>query len=122
MPDRILAASALDAGIAITAAITTELVGEIRDRHDLWPTATAAVGRLATGAALLAANLKGNERISLQIAGNGPLGNIAADAWFLDERYDRRTRLCAQRAGRASHRCSAASSTSRAQSGRVPFK
>src|ERR1700722_7378002 len=85
MPDRILAASALDAGIAITAAITTELVGEIRDRHDLWPTATAAVGRLATGAALLAANLKGNERISLQIAGNGPLGNIAADAWFLDE-------------------------------------
>lgn len=85
MPDRILAASALDAGIAITAAITTDLVGEIRDRHDLWPTATAAVGRLATGAALLAANLKGNERISLQIAGNGPLGNIAADAWFLDE-------------------------------------
>ncbi len=86
MPDRILAASALDAGIAITAAITTGLVGEIRDRHDLWPTATAAVGRLATGAALLAANLKGNERISLQIAGDGPLGNIAADAWFLDEK------------------------------------
>ncbi|HEY4434387.1 MAG TPA: Hsp33 family molecular chaperone HslO [Candidatus Cybelea sp.] len=86
MPDRILAASALDAGIAITAAITTGLVGEIRDRHDLWPTATAAVGRLATGAALFAANLKGNERISLQIAGDGPLGNIAADAWFLDER------------------------------------
>ncbi|HEY1882730.1 MAG TPA: Hsp33 family molecular chaperone HslO [Candidatus Cybelea sp.] len=85
MPDRILAASAVDAGIAITAAITTGLVGEIRDRHDLWPTATAAVGRLATGAALLAANLKGNERISLQIAGDGPLGNIAADAWFLDE-------------------------------------
>lgn len=86
MPDRILAASALDAGIAITAAITTGLVGEVRDRHDLWPTATAAVGRLATGAALLAANLKGDERISLQIAGDGALGNIAADAWFLDER------------------------------------
>jgi molecular chaperone Hsp33 len=86
MPDRIIAASALNAGIAITAAITTDLVGEIRDRHDLWPTATAAVGRLTTGAALLAANLKGNERISLQVAGDGPLGNIAADAWFLDER------------------------------------
>lgn len=85
MADSILAASALDAGIAVTAAITTDLVGEIRDRHDLWPTATAAVGRLTTGAALLAANLKGNERISLQIAGDGPLGNIAADAWFLGE-------------------------------------
>ncbi|HEY2476205.1 MAG TPA: Hsp33 family molecular chaperone HslO [Candidatus Cybelea sp.] len=86
MADRILAASALDAGIAVTAAITTDLVAEIRDRHDLWPTATAAVGRLTTGAALLAANLKGNERISLQIAGDGPLGNIAADSWFLGQR------------------------------------
>lgn len=86
MPDMILAASAVDAGIAVAAAITTELVAEIRDRHDLWPTATAAVGRLTTGAALFAANLKGNERISLQIAGSGPLGTVAADSWLLDER------------------------------------
>lgn len=86
MPDTILAASAVDAGIAVVAAITTDLVAEIRDRHDLWPTATAAVGRLTTGAALFAANLKRNERISLQIAGDGPLGTIAADAWLLDER------------------------------------
>jgi molecular chaperone Hsp33 len=85
MPDRIVAASAVDAAVAVAAAVTTELVTEIRDRHDLWPTATAAVGRLATGAALFAANVKGKERISLQIAGGGPLGNIAADAWLLDE-------------------------------------
>jgi molecular chaperone Hsp33 len=86
MPDTLLAASNLDAGVALVAAITTELVAEIRDRHDLWPTATAAVGRLTTGAALLGAGLKGSERISLQIAGNGPLGILAADAWLLDER------------------------------------
>lgn len=85
MADGIVTASALDAGIAVAAAITTELVAEIRDRHDLWPTATAAVGRLTTGAALFAANLKGNERVSLQIAGNGPLGNVVADAWLLDD-------------------------------------
>ncbi|MFZ0682161.1 MAG: Hsp33 family molecular chaperone HslO [Candidatus Cybelea sp.] len=86
MPDTIVAASAAGAAITIAAAITTELVAEIRDRHDLWPTATAAVGRLTTGAALFAAtNLKGNERISLQIAGNGPLGTVAADSWLLDE-------------------------------------
>ncbi len=83
MPDTLLAASNLDAGVALVAAITTDLVTEIRDRHDLWPTATAAAGRLTTGAALFAASLKGNERISLQIAGNGPLGTLAADAWFL---------------------------------------
>ncbi len=86
MPDTMLAASAPDAGIALVAAITTDLVAEIRDRHDLWPTATAAVGRLATGAALLGVQLKGNERISLQIAGSGPLRTLAADAWLLDER------------------------------------
>ncbi|MGC9991757.1 MAG: Hsp33 family molecular chaperone HslO [Candidatus Cybelea sp.] len=86
MPDMILAASAAGAQIAVAAAVTTDLVAEIRDRHDLWPTATAAVGRLTTGAALFAAtNLKGNERISLQIAGSGPLGTVAADGWLLDE-------------------------------------
>ena len=84
MPDTLLSAANLDAGLALTAAITTELVAEIRDRHDLWPTATAAVGRLTTGAALFAAGLKGNERISLQIAGDGPLGRLAAEAWLLD--------------------------------------
>ncbi|MGA8575575.1 MAG: Hsp33 family molecular chaperone HslO [Candidatus Cybelea sp.] len=86
MPDTLLAASNLDAGVALVAAITTELVTEIRDRHDLWPTATAAVGRLTTGAALFAASLKGSERISLQIAGDGPLQTLAADAWLSDER------------------------------------
>ena len=86
MPDTIVAASDAGAAITVAAAITTELVAEIRDRHDLWPTATAAVGRLTSGAALFAAtNLKGNERISLQIAGNGPLGTVAADSWLLDE-------------------------------------
>ena len=86
MPDSLVAASNLETGIALVAAITTDLVAEIRHRHDLWPTATAAVGRLTTGAALFAAGLKGNERVSLQIAGNGPLGTLAAEAWFLDAR------------------------------------
>jgi molecular chaperone Hsp33 len=87
MPDMIVAASAAGAQIAVAAAVTTDLVAEIRERHDLWPTATAAVGRLTTGAALFAAtNLKGDERISLQIAGTGPLGTVAADSWLLDER------------------------------------
>lgn len=86
MPDTLLAASAPEAGVALVAAITTDLVAEIRDRRDLWPTATAAVGRLTTGAALFGAQLKGNERISLQIAAKGPLGTLAADAWLLDDR------------------------------------
>jgi len=84
MPDLLLAASAPDAGIAFVAAVTTGLTQEITRRHDLWPTATAAVGRLTTGAVLFGASLKGRERISLQITGDGPLGSIAADAWRLN--------------------------------------
>ncbi len=85
MPDRLARASVPAAGISIVGAVTTDLVREIRDRHDLSPLATAAVGRLATGALLLGAGLKGRERISIQIAAEGPIGALFADAWLLDE-------------------------------------
>jgi molecular chaperone Hsp33 len=84
MPDLLLSATVANNGVAVFSAVTTETVREIRARHDLSPTATAAVGRLLTGAVLLAANLKGRERISLQIAGDGPIGGVTADAWLLD--------------------------------------
>ncbi len=86
MPDRLLGASAFASGSSAVSAVTTGLVTEIRQRHDLSPTATAAVGRLVTGAVLLAANLGERERISLQISGDGPIGMLVADAWLLDER------------------------------------
>lgn len=84
MADSIISASAPEAGFSIVAAITTDVVREAQRRHALSPTATAAVGRLTTGAALLAAGLKGRERLSLQIAGDGPLGRVVSDAWLID--------------------------------------
>lgn len=85
MPDLIISASAPEAGFSVVAGITTDVVREAQRRHALSPTATAAVGRLTTGGALLAASLKGKERLSLQIAGDGPLQSIVADAWLIDE-------------------------------------
>lgn len=85
MADQLSSASAPTAGIAIAAAVTTDVVREIRDRHDLSPVAAAAVGRLASGAVLFAAGLKGRERVTLQIVADGPIGGIAADAWLLDD-------------------------------------
>jgi molecular chaperone Hsp33 len=84
MPDSIISASAPEAGIAIVAAIATDLVAEIRSRHDLSPLVTAATGRLTTGAALFGIALKGRERITLQMTGDGPVGSIAADTWLLE--------------------------------------
>jgi len=85
VPDLLISASAPDAGIIVVATIATELVSEVRARHDLSPTATAATGRLVTGAALFGAGLKGSERLSLQITGDGPIGSIGADTWLLGD-------------------------------------
>jgi molecular chaperone Hsp33 len=84
--DRIVTASAARGTVSLVAGITSGLVREARERHDLAPTASAAVGRLLTAAALLGASLKGRERLTLQIVGDGPIGAITADAWSSGER------------------------------------
>ena len=80
MSDRILTATALDGSFSVVAGITTALVNETQRRHDLAPTASAAVGRLLTGAALLAASLTGREKLTLQIASDGPIRGVVADS------------------------------------------
>ena len=79
--DRIITATAAHGTVSLVAGITTTLVREARERHDLAPTSSAAVGRLLTAAALLGASLTGRERLTLQIAGDGPIGAITADSW-----------------------------------------
>jgi molecular chaperone Hsp33 len=79
MSDRIVTATALDGSFSIVAGISTELVRETQQRHKLAPTASAAVGRLLSGAALLAASLKGREKLTLQVASDGPLRGMVAD-------------------------------------------
>ena len=48
MSDTLLRAIARDAGIQISAAITTGLVERAREIHDTTPVATAALGRTLT--------------------------------------------------------------------------
>jgi len=82
MPDRIVTATTADGSISIVAGITTDLVRETQRRHELAPTASAALGRLVTAGALLGATLKGSERLSLQIVGDGPLRSLVADVFI----------------------------------------
>ncbi|MFN2460745.1 MAG: Hsp33 family molecular chaperone HslO [Candidatus Velthaea sp.] len=81
MQDRLVTATAANGTVSLVGGIATDLVREAQERHALAPTASAAVGRLITGAALLGASLKGRERLTLQIEGDGPIGAIVADAW-----------------------------------------
>ncbi|MCC2684765.1 MAG: heat-shock protein Hsp33 [Paenibacillaceae bacterium] len=62
------------------AASTTGIVEELRRRHDTTPTATAALGRTVTAALMMGAMMKGEERLTVQIKGGGPIGQIVADA------------------------------------------
>lgn len=77
MSDHIIRAIA--PGVRIVAAITTGIVEKARKRHNCSPLATAALGRTMTAALLLAETIKGDESITVRVAGDGPLGNIVAD-------------------------------------------
>jgi molecular chaperone Hsp33 len=78
--DRLARSLAADGTVLGLAAVTTGLVDEARARHGTYPTATAALGRALTGALLLAATQKRDERLSLEFRGDGPLRGILADA------------------------------------------
>lgn len=67
-------------GIRIYALCTTNLVQEAAIRHHTSHLASAALGRVMNGALLLAATMKDNERIALRLKGDGPIGEVVADA------------------------------------------
>lgn len=67
-------------GVRIYALCTTNLVQEAATRHHTSHLASAALGRAMNGALLLAATMKDNERITLRLKGDGPIGEVVADA------------------------------------------
>lgn len=67
-------------GVRIYALCTTNLVQEAAIRHHTSHLASAALGRAMNGAMLLAATMKDNERIALRLKGDGPIGEVVADA------------------------------------------
>jgi molecular chaperone Hsp33 len=80
MSDHLIRVMTLNGAIRVSVAATTTLVEEVRRRQQTDPTATVAVGRLATAAALMGSLLKGRQRIGLTIEGNGPLQRLQAEA------------------------------------------
>jgi molecular chaperone Hsp33 len=59
----------------------TEVVAEARNRFDLWPVPTAALGRCLAGAALLQRlAAKTPSRLMLEVRGDGPILRVLAEA------------------------------------------
>lgn len=78
--DRLVRATACDGRVRVFACLTTQLVLEMQRRHNTWPVATAALGRTASIALMMANNLKNEEVITVKIDGDGPLGQIWVEA------------------------------------------
>lgn len=67
-------------GVRIYAITAKNLVQEAADRHHTSYLATAALGRAMSGALMLAATMKDGERILLKLKGDGPMGEVVAEA------------------------------------------
>ncbi|RKN65770.1 Hsp33 family molecular chaperone HslO [Paenibacillus ginsengarvi] len=78
--DYLIRATAFEGRLRAFAANTTSIVEELRRRHGTTPVATAALGRTVTAGIMMGAMLKGEEKLTIQVKGDGPLGQIVVDA------------------------------------------
>lgn len=78
--DYMVRGTAAQGRIRAVATVTTQMVEDARIRHTTSATATAALGRSLTAAALLGAGLKDGQSVLLRVLGDGPVGGIIAQA------------------------------------------
>jgi molecular chaperone Hsp33 len=80
MKDYLVKALAYGGYVRAYAVNATETVAEAQRRHDTWNTASAALGRSLVGGLLLGATLKGDDKMTVKIQGDGPTGAIIVDS------------------------------------------
>ncbi|EEL52557.1 redox-regulated molecular chaperone HslO [Bacillus cereus] len=80
MKDYLVKALAFDGEVRAYSVRTTNTVGEAQRRHDTWRTASAALGRSLTAGTMMGAMLKGDQKLTIKVEGNGPIGPILVDA------------------------------------------
>jgi len=80
MKDYLIKALAYNDEVRAYSVRSTNLVKEAQERHDTWANASAALGRSLTAGAMMGAMLKGNQKLTIKVEGNGPLGYILVDA------------------------------------------
>lgn len=79
---KVITAMDKSGSFSISLAITTDMVEEARRIHETTPLATAALGRVLTGAGLMALLLKSKEnKLTVQFKGDGPAKQILATAY-----------------------------------------
>ncbi len=81
--------------LLVVGVRSTRTAQRAKTIHGTLPTASAALGRALSGAALLSTFLKDGQRVMIQIAGDGPLRGIIAESDWLGRvrGYVRRPRV-----------------------------
>ncbi|SDK60781.1 Hsp33 family molecular chaperone HslO [Sediminibacillus albus] len=79
MSDYLIKATAFNGTVRAYAVQSTETVEEARRRHDTWATASAAIGRTITITSMMGAMLKGDDKLTVKLEGDGPVGPVIAD-------------------------------------------
>lgn len=80
MEDYLVKALAYDGLVRAYGVVATKTVAEAQERHDTWNTASAALGRSLVGGLLLGSTVKGDDKLTIKIQGDGPVGAIVVDA------------------------------------------
>ncbi|MET3683742.1 molecular chaperone Hsp33 [Alkalibacillus flavidus] len=79
MSDYLVKATAFDGQVRAFAIDSTQFVNEACRRHDTWATTSAALGRTMTITAMMGSMLKGDDKLTVKVEGDGPIGAIVAD-------------------------------------------
>lgn len=77
--DYLIKALSFDGQIRAMAVRSTEAVKEAQERQDTWRAATAALGRTMSAGLMLGAMHKNDEKLTVKVQGNGPIGAIIVD-------------------------------------------
>lgn len=78
--DKIIKSISKNGHFRAFALDTTLTVREAQERHESMPSSTVALGRTLTAAQILAANEKGDSKITVKVLGDGAMGAIVAVA------------------------------------------
>lgn len=83
--DRLIKGISEDGHFKIAVVKTTDVVKTAQRKHELSLLNTVLLGRALTGTMLLASELKGEERVQLRLEGEGPVGQVVAEASRIGE-------------------------------------
>ncbi|MFC0234429.1 Hsp33 family molecular chaperone HslO [Vagococcus entomophilus] len=80
MSDYLIKALAFEGQIRAYAVRATDTVGVAQQKHETWSASSAALGRTMVASLLLGATVKGEDKLTVKVQGNGPGGAIVVDS------------------------------------------